>query len=128
MKCVVAMCVVAAGVAAQTPSGVLDLLGLATRALADKDARAFLECFDRGITGYDALARHVAVLVGSEGAESSVEIVKDEGDDRRRTLEVDWLLRVGTAPARREILKIEVERQGRGWKITALAPVEFFAR
>ena len=50
------------------------------------------------------------------------------GDDKRRELEIDWLLRVGTGNSKRKILKFTVERRGRGWKITSLDAVEFFSR
>ena len=110
---------------AQTPQSVLDLFRVAAQALAERDVRGFLEQFDPAMKGYDVLRQRAALLMG---AESSVEIVRDEGDDRRREMQIDWLLRVGSGASKRRILNVTVERQGRAWKITALDPVEFFSR
>lgn len=117
----------AAALFAQTPAAVLDLLRTAAQALAEGDARRFLEQFDPAMARYDALARNVALLVASQTAESSIEVIREEGGERRRTMELDWLLRAGAAPPKRQVVKVTVERRGRAWKITALDPVEFFA-
>ena len=123
------MLAVAAVVAvAQTPEGVLDLFRTAAQALADRDVPRFLGQFDPEMKDFDVLRQRVTLLVAAEGAESSIEVVRDEGDDKRRELEIDWLLRVGTGNSKRKILKFTVERRGRGWKITSLDAVEFFSR
>ena len=111
---------------AQTPDGVMDLFRTAARALADRDVPLFLEQFDREMKDYDVLRQRVTLLVAEEGAQSSIEVVRDEGDDKRRQMEIDWLLRVGTGTPKRRVLKFTVERRGRAWKITALDAVEFF--
>jgi hypothetical protein len=115
-------------VLAQTPGPVLDLLRTATQALSERDTRRFLEQFDPAMPRYDALARNAALLVASQGAESSIEVIGDEGDGLVRRLELDWLLRAGASPAKRQVVKVTVERRARTWKITALDPVEFFAQ
>ena len=114
----------AATAAAQTP--VLDVFKTAAEALSNRDVAKFMEQFDPALKDYDVLKQNITLLVGAEGAQSSIEVVSDEGDDKSRALEIDWLLRVGTGTAKREILKVTVERRGRGWKITALAPIDFF--
>jgi len=116
----------AATAGAQTPQPVLDLFRTAAEALSERNVPRFLEQFDPAMKDYDVLRQHVTLLVGTDGAQSSIEVVSDEGDDKRRALEIDWLLQVGTGAAKREILKVTVERQGRGWKITALKPLDFF--
>ena len=45
---------------------------------------------------------------------------------QKRTLELDWLLKIDNAEPRRQIVKCQVEKQGKKWKITSLDPVEFF--
>jgi hypothetical protein len=52
----------------------------------------------------------------------------DEGDELKRTLELDWLLKIDTDEPRRQIVKCQVEKQGKKWKITALEPVDFFKK
>lgn len=114
--------------AAQTPQTVLDMFRVAAEALAERDVQGFLEQFDPAMKDYDALRQRATLLVATEGAESSIEVVRDAGDLQRRQMQVDWLLRVGPGAQKRRILSITVERRERGWKITALEPVEFFSR
>ena len=59
---------------------------------------------------------------------STVDVITDEGDEQKRTLELDWLLKIDNDEPRRQIVKCQVEKQGKKWKITALEPVEFFRK
>ena len=116
-----------AGAVAQTPETVMDMFRTAARALAEQDVRRFLDQFDAGMKDFDVLRQRVTLLVASEGAESSIEVVRDDGDDQRREMQIDWVLRVGTGASKRRVVKFTVERRGRVWKITAADPVEFFS-
>lgn len=119
---------------AQTPADVREFFRTAAEALVNDDAAAFLARFDRDMEGYAALRRNVEGLLASHDVGSSIEIVSDEGDGQRRSLELDWLL-VTTEKAanhsngisRRQIIKCRIERRGRQWKITAFEPLEFFS-
>src|SRR5437868_13638985 len=101
---------------AQTPQAVLDVFKVAAETLAARDVPRFLEQFDPAMKDYDVLRQRVTLLVGEEGAESSIEVVTDEGNDQRREMQIDWLLRVGTGTPKRGMLKITVERRGRAWE------------
>ena len=64
---------------------------------------------------------------------SSVVTISDEGDDHKRSLELDWLLSLDDKDnagvqkeTRRGVIKVRVERQGKRWKIVAWEPVDFF--
>ena len=64
--------------------------------------------------------------------QSSIEVVENEGDDRRRSLELDWILRIrreqeATPGRRQQRVKCRVEKSGKKWRIIALEPLEFFA-
>jgi len=118
---------------AEPPADVLDLFREAADALANDDANAFLEKFDRNMTGYAAFRDEIVGLLASHDVGSTIELVNDEGDDQKRSLDLDWLLVIseknsanGTNETRRKVLKCRIERQGRQWKITALEPLEFF--
>ena len=126
MKRLVAICVFVTGTAAaQTPQAVLDMFRVAAQALAERDVQGFLGQFDPAMKGYDVLRQNAALIAG---AESSVEIVSDEGDGRRREMQIDWWLRVSGGVSKRRLLKVTSERQGRAWKVTSLDPVTFFSR
>jgi hypothetical protein len=72
-------------------------------------------------------------LLASHDVGSTIEVVNDEGDDQKRSLDLDWLLviseknsAIGTNETRRKVLKCRIERRGKQWKIVALEPAEFF--
>jgi hypothetical protein len=118
---------------AEPPAEVLELFREAADALANDDANAFLAKFDRNMAGYAEFRDEVVGLLAANDVGSTIEVVNDEGDDQRRSLDLDWLLVIseknsdsGKKETRRRVLKCQVERQGKQWKITALDPVEFF--
>jgi hypothetical protein len=121
-----ALFVFAVGSWAETPKDVLDFLRTAAEALADQDAKGFLDHFDRNMAGFSTLRDEAAVLATAD-VESTIEFVSDEGDDKRRELQLDWVLRVNGGRPRHELVQCRVEKQGKKWKITELRPVEFFA-
>jgi len=118
---------------AEPPAEVLDLFREAADALANDDANAFLDKFDRNMAGYAAFRDEIVGLLASHDVGSTIEVVNDEGDERKRSLDLDWLLVIseknsanGTNETRRKVLKCRIERHGKQWKITALEPLEFF--
>ncbi len=111
---------------AETPKDVIDFLRSAAEALADQDANGFLDHFDRNMPGFSTLRDEAAVLANAD-VESTIEFVNDEGDDKRRELQLDWVLRVNGGRPRHELVECRMEKQGKKWKITKLQPVEFFA-
>ena len=117
-------CAVAAH--AETPRDVLDFFRTAAEALSDQDPRAFLAHFDPSMKGYVLLSDEVAALANLD-VSSTLEFASDEGDDRVREMDLDWLLRINGGRPRREILHCKLEKQGKKWRITALDRVEFFA-
>jgi hypothetical protein len=118
---------------AEPPADVLELFREAAEALANDDANTFLAKFDRNMTGYAALRDEIVGLLAAHDVGSTIEVVNDEGDDQKRSLDLDWLLVIseknsanGQTETRRRVLKCQVERQGKQWKITALEPLDFF--
>lgn len=123
-----------ASVRAEPPAGVLQLFVNAAEALANGDASAFLEQFDKNLPNYAALRERIEGLLGAHEVGSSVEVISSEGSESKQTLELDWLLILNHKNAinaqketRRRVVRCSVERRGRQWKITAIAPLDFFA-
>jgi hypothetical protein len=92
--------------------------------LSQGDADAFLAHFDRAMPGYARLRDAIAALANLDTV-SSIDVLEDKGDDKRRVATLDWIL----SPAkgkRRATVTITIERRGKRWTIVALAPLEFF--
>ncbi len=121
--------------AADPPQDVVLFFSDLARALVDAhsdDARfpssagSFLGHFDSKMPDYEELRHNVEDLVSRGDVESAIDFVTDEGDDQKRTLDLDWLLEIKDQPDRRKILKCTIEKRGKHWKITSLSPVDFF--
>ena len=102
-------------------------------ALTAVNAPQFMAAFDKNMSGYEKLKDQVDALVNQAEIASSVEPLKDDGDDAKRTVELDWYMEIrsvaqdGPIVRRREIVTCELRKQGKRWKIVSLKPVEFFA-
>ena len=111
----------------------LNVFSAAAEALTNDDSAAFLDNFDRNMPEYAALRTNIEGLLAAYEVGSTIELVTDEGDDKKRTVELDWLLVTsekntvnGNQRTRRRIVKCRLERRGKQWKVTALEPVDFF--
>jgi hypothetical protein len=118
---------------ADTAADVLNVFTSAAEALINDDAAAFLDRFDGKMPGYAALQNNVTGLLAAYEVGATIEEVSDQGDDNKRTVELDWLLLASQKGAanspqetRRQVVKCTVERRGKQWKITSLEPVDFF--
>jgi hypothetical protein len=119
--------------AADPAADVLNVFTAAAEALVNDDSASFLDSFDRNMPGYAALQDNVKGLLAAYNVGATIEEITDEGDDRKRTVELDWLLILSQKGAtnspqqtRRQVVKCTVERRGKQWKITALEPLDFF--
>lgn len=120
-------------VVADTSADVLNVFTSAAEGLINDDAAAFLDSFDSNMPGYAALQDNVKGLLAAYNVGATIEEITDEGDDRKRTVELDWLLILSQKGAtnspqqtRRQVVKCTVERRGKQWKITALEPIGLF--
>ena len=102
-------------------------------ALSEGDAYAFMQPFDRAMPGLEDLRANVAALLLQAEVLASLEITRDEGDSARRSVEIQWYLRIrdkeetGSLTRRQETVKCRLERRGKKWAITALEPQSLFA-
>jgi hypothetical protein len=111
------------------PPEQMEVFRLVSEALANQDAEAFLDQFDPKMPQYEKLRNEIQDLFGmAQEIGSTVDVISDEGDGLKRTLELDWLLKIDTDEPRRQIVKCQVEKRGKKWKITALEPVDFFKK
>lgn len=120
-------------VVADSAADVLNVFTSAAEGLINDDPASFLDRFDRNMPGYAALQNNVTGLLAAYDVGATIEEITDEGDVRKRTVELDWLLILTQKGAtnspqqtRRQVVKCTVERRGKQWKITALEPLDFF--
>ena len=117
------LCVAAAG--QERPAPEMEVFRAVSEALANQDATAFLDQFDAKMPHYDDLRAEIQELFGvAQEIGSTIDVITSDGNQ----LELDWLLKIDNDPPRRQIVKCQIEKQGKKWKITALEPVAFFKR
>lgn len=127
----VALLIVAGVLAAgqDRPPAYMEVFRNAGEALANRDADAFLDQFDRQMPEYEKLRQEIQELFGlAQEIGSTIDVITDEGDDHKRTLQLDWLLKIDVDEPRRQIVKCQLEERGKKWKITALEPVDLFKK
>ena len=127
---------------ADSAQEVWDLFAKMAAALSAANPQEFLTAFDKSMPGYQKLRENVTALISEFELQSSVDFNKDDGDDRKRTVEADWLLilrpldsanfknahaEVLASAQREQVLKCTVTKEGRKWKVVSLEPLDFFA-
>ena len=116
-------------VAQERPAPQMEVFRDIAEALANRDADTFLEQFDRQMPDYETLRAEIRELLAvTQEIGTTVDVISDEGDEQKRSLELDWVLKLDTADPRRQIVKCQIQKQGKKWKITRLEPVEFFRK
>jgi len=127
------LCRPGAAGAADAHQEVFDLFTEMASALSEGNALAFLKPIDRAMPDYQKLQDNVGALVAQNDLASSIEVLKEQGNEKRREVELDWFLEIrsheihGPYERRRQIVKCRLERDKKKWKIVALEPVDFFA-
>ena len=107
------------------PPEEMEVFRAVSEALANRDADAFLEQFDPKMTQYDTLRDEIRDLTGqAQEIGSTIDVITLYGN----RLELDWLLKIDNGEPRRQIVKCQIEKQGKKWRITELEPVEFFRK
>jgi hypothetical protein len=92
-----------------------------------------MNAFNPAMPGYEELRANVTGLLNEAQVQSAIDLVEEEGDDRSRTVELDWLLHIvdqydnALAERRQQRVKCRVEKSGKKWRIASLEPLQFFA-
>ena len=110
-----------------------DVIQRAAEALRGQKAAALWILFDPAMPGYKKMQSESGALLGQGRVESTIEIRKDEGDDRGRRLEIDWRMRIEQGEGvlaiteRHSAVTCRLAHKDGGWKIVEFAPLELFA-
>lgn len=123
----------AAPVFAASQESPIDLVTKMAAALSEGNGLAFLDRLDHRMPDYQTIEQNILALTAQNEVLSSVEVLKDEGDENARNLELDWFLQIRSREAnggierRRQTVKCRIERQKKKWKVMSLEPVSLFA-
>jgi len=123
----------AAPLLADTRQEILDLITELASALSEGNGLAFLDHIDRAMPDYQKLEQSILALTEQNEVSAAIDILKQEGDDRTQSVELDWLMQIrsredsGLIERRRETVKCRAERKKKNWKIVSLDPIALFA-
>ena len=76
--------------------------------------------------GFVAFRSEIEELLARAQVGTAIEVLTDDGDEKKRVLQLDWLLEIEDQRPRRKIVTCTIERVKGKWKITALDPIDFF--
>jgi hypothetical protein len=111
----------------------IDLFTSMAAALTAVNPAQFMDAFDKQMPDYDKLKDQIAALVNQAEVASSIEPIHEEGDDTKRSVDLDWFLEVrslvqnGPIVHRRDVIHCDLRKENKKWKIVSLKPLEFFA-
>lgn len=118
---------------ADTHADVVDLFASMTSALSDDNTAGFMAGFDKDMPDYDKLRGYIAALIAQAEITSHVDPVKDEGDESKRSVDIDWTLQIrsremsGPMIGREQTVHAEMVKQKKHWRIVSISPLDFFA-
>lgn len=123
------------------PKDVIDFFATVASSLADagrdvdrpiadqpREASPFLDHFDKSMPGYTEFASQIQDMLGAGEVQTSIDFVNTEGDNQKRTLDLDWVIQCEGETPKRAVIKCTIAKRGKKWKITSLAPIDFFKR
>jgi hypothetical protein len=123
------------------PRDVIDFFRSVAATLADADREAseakigrprhaseFLDHFDKAMPGYAEFSNQIEDMVGAGEVSTNIDFINTGGDARKMTLDLDWVLACEGQRPKRAVIQCTIEKRGKKWKITSIAPVDFFKR
>jgi len=123
------------------PQDVIDFFRSVAATLADADrdaaeariaqprkATEFLDHFDKSMPGYAEFSDQIEAMVGAGEVSTTIDFINTAGNDKKRTLDLDWLLQCEGQRPKRAVIKCTIEKRGKKWKVTSIGPVDFFKR
>jgi len=98
------------------------------KAVRPRTATEFLDHFDKAMPGYAELSSQIEEMVGAGEVSTNIDFINTAGNAQKRTLDLDWVLQCEGQRPKRAVIKCIIEKRGKKWKITSIAPIDFFKR
>jgi hypothetical protein len=139
---VAVLCVAAAFASADAHDDVIDVITSMAGALSEIGDRAvtrtanvskFMSVVSKDMPDRETLENNVTALVNNAEVSSSIEPLNEDGDERARKIDLDWLLEIrsleqdGPLVRRREVVHCELLKEKNHWRVVGLKPIDFFA-
>ena len=118
---------------ADTHADVVDLFASMTAALTVDNAEGFMAAFDRDTPDYDKLKARIGALLDEAELAADLEFINDDGDEVRRSVNLDWYLEIrskaaaGAVLRRRQVVHCDLRKEKNRWRIISISPLDFFA-
>jgi hypothetical protein len=123
------------------PRDVIDFFRNVAATLADADrdvddqkvarprtATEFLDHFDPSMPDYEEFRSQIEEMVGAGEVSTNIDFINSAGNDRKMTLDLDWVLACEGERPKRAVIHCTIENRGKKWKVTSIAPLGFFKR
>ncbi len=117
---------------ADTHADVVDLFASMASALSNDNTAGFMNGFDKNMPDYGQLRDGIAGLIAQAEVTSDIDPVKDEGDETKRSVDLDWTLQIRSREAsgplveRRQTVHAELVKEKKRWRIVSISPLDFF--
>jgi hypothetical protein len=105
----------------------------AVEAMKSRNAAALWLLFDPAMPGFKQLRADSGALLAVANVASSVNFVKNQGDDAARTLQLDWQMEIDQqmratgVTNRRLAVTLALKHEAGAWRIVKMSPAEVFA-
>src|SRR5579864_4897700 len=90
---------------ADVQSEVTDLVASMAAALIEVNVPKFMDAFDKNMPDYEQLKNQIDALTNQAEVSSSIDPINNEGDNRKRAVDLDWFLEVRSLLPDRPILR-----------------------
>ena len=117
---------------ADAASEALDLFASMAAALSEDNVPGFIKSISARMDGRSQLEIAVKAMLAQAESSSQIDIVENEGDDRKRTVALDWSMQLKRRglelriDRREQIVRCTLVREGTKWRVTTLEPASFF--
>ncbi len=122
----------AALVLADPHAEIVDRIASMTSALSNDNTPGFMAPIDKNMPGRDTLEGYISSMILEAEVSSAVDPLSDEGNDVKRTVELDWTLHLksrqpaGPSVDREQTIHVEFVKEKKKWKIVSISPLDFF--
>src|SRR6266508_1441372 len=95
----------ASRLAADAAGDVYNLLTRMAAALSQGNAKGFMDAVDESAPDYERLRGYITALAEQWTVLSSIEVLRNSGDEESRSLELDWFLQISESQPNGQLVR-----------------------